>query len=62
MVKSDSKIQKVAELAGKKVGITSAGSGTDILARWTMAEEKVKYTRVPLGGGGLVPNLLTGIV
>jgi len=60
MVKSDSKIQKVSELAGKKVGITSAGSGTDILARWTMAEEKVKYTRVPLGGGGLVPNLLTG--
>ena len=50
----------MSELAGKKVGITSAGSGTDILARWTLAEHKVDFTRVPLGGGGLVPNLLTG--
>ena len=60
VVKSDSPITKVAELAGKKVGITSAGSGTDILARWTIAEHKIDFTRVPLGGGGLVPNLLTG--
>lgn len=60
VVKTDSKITKVAELAGKKVGITSAGSGTDILARWTLAEHKLDFTRVPLGGGGLVPNLLTG--
>ena len=34
VVKPDSPIKKVSELAGKKVGITSAGSGTDILARW----------------------------
>lgn len=60
VVKNDSPITKVAELAGKKVGITSAGSGTDILARWTLAEHKIEFTRVPLGGGGLVPNLLTG--
>ena len=60
VVKTDSPIQKVSELAGKKVGITSAGSGTDILARWTLAEHKLDFTRVPLGGGGLVPNLLTG--
>jgi NitT/TauT family transport system substrate-binding protein len=60
MVKPESTITKVAELEGKKVGITSAGSGSDILARWTLAERKVNFTRVPLGGGGLVPNLLTG--
>ncbi|MEO8651103.1 MAG: ABC transporter substrate-binding protein [Hyphomicrobiaceae bacterium] len=60
MVKTDSPITKVSELAGKKVGITSAGSGTDILALWTVAEHKIQFTRVPLGGGGLVPNLLTG--
>jgi len=60
VVKTDSPIQKVSELAGKKVGITSAGSGTDILARWTLAQHKIDFTRVPLGGGGLVPNLLTG--
>jgi NitT/TauT family transport system substrate-binding protein len=60
VVKTDSPIKQVSEIAGKKVGITSAGSGTDILARWTMAEHKIDFTRVPLGGGGLVPNLLTG--
>ena len=60
VVKTDSPITKPADLAGKKVGITSAGSGTDILALWTVAEHKVQFTRVPLGGGGLVPNLLTG--
>ena len=60
VVKADSPIKDVAELAGKKVGITSAGSGTDILALWTVAEKKIQITRVPLGGGGLVPNLLSG--
>jgi len=60
VVKTDSPVKNVSELAGKKVGITSAGSGTDILARWTIAEHKIDFTRVPLGGGGLVPNLLTG--
>jgi NitT/TauT family transport system substrate-binding protein len=62
MVKPDSPIRKLTDLAGKKVGITSAGSGSDILARWAMADQKIEFTRVPLGGGGLVPNLLTGNV
>jgi NitT/TauT family transport system substrate-binding protein len=62
MVKTDSKTRDVSELNGKKVGITSAGSATDILARWTQAEKKVKFTTVPLGGGGLIPNLLSGNV
>jgi len=62
VVKPDSPIRKLSDLAGKKVGITSAGSGTDILARWAMADQKIEFTRVPLGGGGLVPNLLTGNV
>jgi NitT/TauT family transport system substrate-binding protein len=60
VVKPDSKVTKVGDLEGKKVGITSAGSGSDILARWTVAERKVNFTRVPLGGGGLVPNLISG--
>ena len=60
VAKTESPIQKPAELAGKKVGITSAGSGTDILALWTEQFHKIKFTRVPLGGGGLVPNLITG--
>ena len=62
MVKTDRKISQVAELEGKKVGITSAGSGSDMLALWTMQNRKMKFTRVPLGGGGLVPNLLSGNV
>ena len=27
-----------------------------------MADRKVQFTKVPLGGGGLVPNLLSGNV
>jgi NitT/TauT family transport system substrate-binding protein len=60
VVKTDSPLKQVSDLAGKKVGITSAGSGSDICARWTLAHHKLDFTRVPLGGGGLVPNLLTG--
>jgi NitT/TauT family transport system substrate-binding protein len=60
VVKTDSPIKDAKELAGKKVGITSAGSGTDILALWTQQDRKIQFTRVPLGGGGLVPNLLSG--
>lgn len=62
MVKPDSPIKDVKDLDGKKVGITSAGSASDIIARWTMADKKVKFTAVPLGGGGLVPNMLSGNV
>jgi NitT/TauT family transport system substrate-binding protein len=62
MVKADSPIKDVAELAGKKVGITSAGSASDLLAKWTVSDKKVSFTSVPLGGGGLIPNLLSGNV
>ena len=62
MVKADSKINQISELEGKKVGITAAGSGSDVLGRWTMQDRKVKFTAVPLGGGGLVPNMLSGNV
>src|SRR4029453_252801 len=57
-VKSASPIKSPKELDGKKVGITSAGSGTDTLALWAQAEHKATFQRVPVGGGGLVPNLL----
>ena len=57
LVREDSPIKTVAELAGKKVGITSSGSASDQLALWTQQEHKVQFDRIPLGGGGLVPNL-----
>ena len=50
----------VKDLGGKKVGITAAGSGSDLLALWTSQDRKIDFTRVPVGGGGLVPNLLAG--
>jgi NitT/TauT family transport system substrate-binding protein len=62
MVKPDSPVAKVADLAGKKIGITSAGSGSDFLALWTSEHYHTDFTRVPLGGGGLVPNLRSGNV
>ena len=52
----------VGDLKGKKVAITSAGSGSDLLALWTQQDKKIEFTRVPVGGGGLVPNLLAGNV
>jgi NitT/TauT family transport system substrate-binding protein len=57
-VKADSPIKSAKELNGKKVGITSAGSGTDTLALWAQSEHKVTFSRIAVGGGGLVPNLL----
>ncbi|HLG79414.1 MAG TPA: ABC transporter substrate-binding protein [Bradyrhizobium sp.] len=52
----------VKDLNGKKVGITAAGSGSDVLALWTAQDKKIDFTRVPVGGGGLVPNLMAGNV
>jgi ABC-type nitrate/sulfonate/bicarbonate transport system substrate-binding protein len=53
---------EVKDLNGKKVAITAAGSGSDLLALWTGQDRKIDFTRVPVGGGGLVPNLLAGNV
>ena len=57
-VKADAPVKSAKELDGKKVGITSAGSGTDTLALWAQAAHKVTFSRIAVGGGGLVPNLL----
>src|SRR5260221_4045189 len=61
MVPAKSTIE-VKDLNGKKVAITSAGSGSDLLALWTIQDKKIDFTRVPVGGGGLVPNLLANNV
>jgi ABC-type nitrate/sulfonate/bicarbonate transport system substrate-binding protein len=57
-VKADSPIKSPKELDGKKVGITSTGSGTDTLALWAQSVDKVTFQRIGVGGGGLIPNLL----
>ncbi len=62
LVKTSSPIKSVAEIAGKKVGITAAASLSDFLAIWLRSDAKIDFTSVPLGGGGLVPNLISGNV
>ena len=62
LVRAGSPVRSVADLAGRKVGITAAGSSSDFLALWSRSNYKIDFVSVPLGGGGLVPNLLSGNV
>lgn len=62
LVPADSEIDDIADLAGTNVGITSAGSLSDMLARWTKTEKDIDFESIPLGGSGLIPNLLSGNV
>ncbi len=61
-VKQDSPIKSIDDLKGKKIGITSNGSTTDFFALWAANSAGGDLTRVPLGGAGLVPNLISGNV
>ena len=62
MVKKDSPINDVKGLASKKIGITSNGSTTDFFALWAGQQAGGTVTRVPVGGGGLIPGLISGNV
>ncbi len=62
VVGKDSKVSALKDLAGKKIGVTSNGSTTDFFALWVADQAGGKMTRVPLGGAGLVPNLISGNV
>lgn len=58
----DGAVSSPQDLEGKTLGITSAGSNTDLLARWTQKTYGLNFTTIPLGGGGLLPNLIGGNV
>jgi len=60
VVKADSPIQKVDELSGRKVGMNSAGSLSDLLGKWAANNANTTFELVALGGGGVAPNLLAG--
>lgn len=60
LVPTKSDIKTVADLAKRKVGITSAGSNTDLLAGWTKKHYNIDFVAIPVGGAGLVPNLISG--
>lgn len=62
MVKKDSTLADVKSLVGKKVGTSAPGSTTDFFALWTQREAGGNFTRVPVGGAGLIPNLTAGNV
>jgi len=62
IVPADSEIKDASELDGSNVGITASGSLSEFLALWTQQEKDVSFNNVPLGGGGLVPNLVSGNV
>lgn len=59
IVPVESDIKDVKELEGENVGITSAGSLSDFLAQWTTKNSNVSFNAIPLGGSGLVPNLIS---
>lgn len=62
IVKKDSSLKSVKDLAGKKLGISSTGSTTDFFGLWAANEAGGTVNRIPVGGPGMVPNLLSGNV
>ena len=62
LVRPDSPTKTFKDLAGKKVGITTKASTTDLLTLWMADRSGVSVQTVPVGGGGLVPSLKTGQV
>ncbi|MXP64969.1 ABC transporter substrate-binding protein [Roseomonas sp. M0104] len=62
MAKKDSPLAGIKDLARKKIGVTSNGSTTDFFALWAGQQAGGPVSRIPLGGGGLIPGLLSGNV
>ncbi|MBP2498295.1 MULTISPECIES: ABC transporter substrate-binding protein [Methylobacterium] len=60
VVKAKSPVDDPRKLAGKRVGMNSAGSLSDLLGRWAAARTATAMQFVALGGGGVAPNLLSG--
>ncbi|MFG1271522.1 ABC transporter substrate-binding protein [Xanthobacter flavus] len=57
MSREDSSIKTIKDLVGKKVGTSSPGAATDFFALWVESQSGGTFTRVPVGGSGLIPNL-----
>lgn len=61
-VANNSDIDGIDDLVGNKIGVTANGSTTDFFAMWVADQAGGDINRIPLGGSGLVPNLLSGNV
>ncbi|MFC3125508.1 ABC transporter substrate-binding protein [Pseudoroseomonas globiformis] len=62
MAKKDSPLTSIKDLARKKIGVSSNGSTTDFFALWAGQQAGGLVSRIPLGGGGMIPGLLAGNV
>ena len=62
MTAVDSEISKPEDLVGGTIGVTANGSTTDFFALWLADQAGGTITRVPVGGAGLISNLLAGNV
>jgi NitT/TauT family transport system substrate-binding protein len=59
-VPANSPVKGPADLEGKSVGITAAGTTTDQFAQYAASKGGVKIRTAPLGGAGVVPALQAG--
>jgi NitT/TauT family transport system substrate-binding protein len=60
VVMANSPVRAVADLAGKKIGITAKGATTDFYALWAANKAGVRIETVPVGAPALVPTLKSG--
>jgi NitT/TauT family transport system substrate-binding protein len=60
VVLASSPYRTIADLAGKKVGITAKGATTDFYALWAAKRAGVQVETIPVGAPALVPTLKSG--
>jgi len=57
IVPKDSPIKSLADLQGKTMGVTAAGSTSDFFTLWVAKHAGVSIRAIPLGGPGMLPAL-----
>ncbi len=60
LVRKDSKLKSLKDLADAKVGITAKGATTDFYSLWAAQTGGGKVRNIPLGGRGIMPALKGG--
>src|ERR1700736_1665577 len=60
VVMASSPFRTVADLAGKKIGVTAKGATTDFYALWAAKRAGVQIETIPVGAPALIPTLKSG--
>ena len=60
IVKADSAIKDIKDLAGRKIGISAKATTSDMAALWVADKAGVSIQQVPVGPGALAPALRSG--